>query len=344
MPPDPADCRAVADDDFDDLLDGLEGEAREARAAPAAQACTTTAARWTSMRQAVAEDRLVLLPVERVLARRAQVHAERARRADRARPSRQLRAAPGARSACPTGPPDDDASTATRDLELAEALKAVLDAGVAARARHRAQPRHRAARSRRSPRRRGRWSPRRCSSRASTEHELGERRGGAPRASSCRGWRRRSRYAFERAPARAPALGRPQRRRHRRGPHAGRARDGRRLRRPRRLHAARRGGPGRGARRRRRPPRGVAAELRRAAGDARQDDRRRGDARLARARPARSTLALVDAADDEGEDFPQLRVGIACGPALERAGDWYGSPVNLGQPGDRPSRGPAACS
>ena len=29
----------------------------------------------------------------------------------------------------------------------------------------------------------------------------------------------------------------------------------------------------------------------------------------------------------DGDDL-QLRVGIACGPALERAGDWYGSPVN----------------
>jgi adenylate cyclase len=33
-------------------------------------------------------------------------------------------------------------------------------------------------------------------------------------------------------------------------------------------------------------------------------------------------LKLVDA------DLPALRVGVACGPALERAGDWYGSPVN----------------
>ena len=40
-------------------------------------------------------------------------------------------------------------------------------------------------------------------------------------------------------------------------------------------------------------------------------------------------LDLVDAADAEGEDFPQLRVGIASGPALNRAGDWYGRPVNI---------------
>jgi adenylate cyclase len=40
-------------------------------------------------------------------------------------------------------------------------------------------------------------------------------------------------------------------------------------------------------------------------------------------------LDLVAAADGEGEDFPQLRAGVACGEALSRAGDWYGRPVNL---------------
>jgi adenylate cyclase len=42
-----------------------------------------------------------------------------------------------------------------------------------------------------------------------------------------------------------------------------------------------------------------------------------------------TTLALVDAADSEGHDFPQLRAGIAAGEALSRAGDWFGRPVNL---------------
>ncbi|HEY0516643.1 MAG TPA: adenylate cyclase regulatory domain-containing protein [Solirubrobacteraceae bacterium] len=42
-----------------------------------------------------------------------------------------------------------------------------------------------------------------------------------------------------------------------------------------------------------------------------------------------ATLALIDAADAEGEDFPQLRAGAALGQALPRAGDWYGRPVNL---------------
>jgi adenylate cyclase len=42
-----------------------------------------------------------------------------------------------------------------------------------------------------------------------------------------------------------------------------------------------------------------------------------------------AALLLLDAADAEGEDFPQLRAGAALGPALPRAGDWFGRPVNL---------------
>jgi len=42
-----------------------------------------------------------------------------------------------------------------------------------------------------------------------------------------------------------------------------------------------------------------------------------------------TALTLVEAADAEGEDFPQLRAGIAAGAALSRAGDWFGRPVNL---------------
>ncbi len=34
-------------------------------------------------------------------------------------------------------------------------------------------------------------------------------------------------------------------------------------------------------------------------------------------------------AELEDPELPQLRVGVACGPALARAGDWYGRPVNL---------------
>jgi adenylate cyclase len=42
-----------------------------------------------------------------------------------------------------------------------------------------------------------------------------------------------------------------------------------------------------------------------------------------------AALSLIDAADAEGEDFPQLRAGAASGQALPRAGDWFGRPVNL---------------
>lgn len=40
-------------------------------------------------------------------------------------------------------------------------------------------------------------------------------------------------------------------------------------------------------------------------------------------------LDLVSSAETEGEDYPRLRAGLATGAALHRAGDWYGSPVNL---------------
>nr|WP_243841514.1 adenylate/guanylate cyclase domain-containing protein [Mycobacterium sp. DL592] len=39
-------------------------------------------------------------------------------------------------------------------------------------------------------------------------------------------------------------------------------------------------------------------------------------------------LSLSDVIEAD-EDLPQLRVGIAYGPAVSRAGDWFGSPVNL---------------
>jgi adenylate cyclase len=41
-----------------------------------------------------------------------------------------------------------------------------------------------------------------------------------------------------------------------------------------------------------------------------------------------TALALV-AATETDEDFPRLRVGLATGLAVSRAGDWFGSPVNL---------------
>ncbi len=43
----------------------------------------------------------------------------------------------------------------------------------------------------------------------------------------------------------------------------------------------------------------------------------------------RVALALTAAADAEDEAVPQLRVGVASGAAVSRAGDWFGRPVNL---------------
>jgi adenylate cyclase len=41
------------------------------------------------------------------------------------------------------------------------------------------------------------------------------------------------------------------------------------------------------------------------------------------------SLDLSEAADAQGEQFPQLRIGTAAGQAINRAGDWFGRPVNL---------------
>jgi adenylate cyclase len=38
---------------------------------------------------------------------------------------------------------------------------------------------------------------------------------------------------------------------------------------------------------------------------------------------------LCEIANAQGEDFPQLRIGAAAGQAINRAGDWFGRPVNL---------------
>ncbi|HEY6550695.1 MAG TPA: adenylate cyclase regulatory domain-containing protein [Solirubrobacterales bacterium] len=42
-----------------------------------------------------------------------------------------------------------------------------------------------------------------------------------------------------------------------------------------------------------------------------------------------AALRLVEASDEEGEEFPRLRAGIARGPALVQSGDYYGRSVNL---------------
>jgi adenylate cyclase len=43
----------------------------------------------------------------------------------------------------------------------------------------------------------------------------------------------------------------------------------------------------------------------------------------------RASLALIGAAEGEGDEFPLLRAGLTCGPVLPQSGDYYGRPVNL---------------
>jgi adenylate cyclase len=42
-----------------------------------------------------------------------------------------------------------------------------------------------------------------------------------------------------------------------------------------------------------------------------------------------ASVDLSRAGDSQGEHFPQLRIGAAAGQAVNRAGDWFGRPVNL---------------
>lgn len=42
-----------------------------------------------------------------------------------------------------------------------------------------------------------------------------------------------------------------------------------------------------------------------------------------------AVLSLLEASEDEAEDLPMLRIGVAHGPAIARGGDVYGPPVNL---------------
>lgn len=42
-----------------------------------------------------------------------------------------------------------------------------------------------------------------------------------------------------------------------------------------------------------------------------------------------AALTLLERSEAEGEQFPELRAGLAAGEALRRSGDWYGRAVNL---------------
>ena len=43
----------------------------------------------------------------------------------------------------------------------------------------------------------------------------------------------------------------------------------------------------------------------------------------------KASLTLIGAAEAEGDEFPLLRAGLACGSVLPQSGDYYGRPVNL---------------
>jgi adenylate cyclase len=43
----------------------------------------------------------------------------------------------------------------------------------------------------------------------------------------------------------------------------------------------------------------------------------------------RAAIELAARAEEDGEEMPQLRVGIASGAAVPQSGDWFGAPVNL---------------
>ncbi len=138
-----------------------------------------------------------------------------------------------------------------------------------------------------------------------------------------------ARVRLQHAHARGVAAGGRDRRaaRHRAD---GRPRHRGRVRRPRRLHRAGGDDPVGGARQRRRAAVAAGRGGDRAPGPDRQGDRRRGDARLAGAglRWCESTLRLVEASDG-AEGLPAIRAGVAYGPAVNRWGDWYGSTVNV---------------
>ena len=43
----------------------------------------------------------------------------------------------------------------------------------------------------------------------------------------------------------------------------------------------------------------------------------------------RAAIELAEKAEESGDEIPQLRVGLASGAAVPQSGDWFGAPVNL---------------
>jgi adenylate cyclase len=311
-------------DELDDLLDGLEGEAREARLALLRE-LRDDGATMAELRAAVAEDRLALLPVERIL--RTDPRHTRGELADRAGlTAEQLR-----RGRASLGLPlaDDEGARLydDTDVEVGEALKAVLDSGVPledveelnrviARAMLQVAAASRATIAEMMLRS------------GATERDVGRIAAAAARELVPR-MRPTLAYAFEahlRALLRSDvisasdiATSRPRGAREVAVAFAdlvGFTRLGEEL--PaeelgtvvRRLEAL--------------TAEVVAAPV--------TFVKTLGDAVMLVAPQADVLLdgaaALLEAAAGEGDGFPELRVGLACGTALERAGDWYGSPVN----------------
>ena len=117
----------MAQPDLDDLLEGLDGDAREARRR-LVNDLLEDGCPEDDIRQAVAEDRLALLPVDRVLETEHK-YSVRDLAEKTGLAVDDLRAARAAFGL--TSQPLDDKLWDEKDLEVAEAMKTVLDAGVA---------------------------------------------------------------------------------------------------------------------------------------------------------------------------------------------------------------------
>jgi len=119
-------CAVVAEPDLSDLLEGLEGEARAARErlvrALLDDGCTPE-----EIRAAAAEDRLALLPVDRVLASEGRLTLSELAEASGVDEDvlERTRAAFGLGMPAP-----GERRFGEEDLEMARALKTVLDAGM----------------------------------------------------------------------------------------------------------------------------------------------------------------------------------------------------------------------
>ena len=102
------------------------------------------------------------------------------------------------------------------------------------------------------------------------------------------------------------------------------------LRRPGRLHEARRAAAGRGAGRGHRAARRARPRVRRSARAPCEDARRRGDAGLSgQRRPAGRRDRADRGRRGRGRGLPQSAGGRRARRRPPRAGDWYGRPVNL---------------